>query len=411
MQAHAIYPNHVSPEDNSRPVSPLGSSSTDTELLSARASGHDSRSVPNTPSRANLTASFNAVQHPDEGPTLNTPAGSPKHGGARPMLPEDSTDQAGVSPAHTQGAPQQGDTPPQGASVAMTSGSPRGANAGHAKGTDSSSSMGSGAPRGMDVILIKGRASSSKGSSRKDRGSPSDVHASPARVRGSNSKGSNSKGSSRDSGNRGSSNKGSISSKASSSRDDGSKDNSGTALEGTVLSYKDKLLSAAASSSAASTKMHSPASSVSSAQSLAGQDQSGRSSRQGSKTSGQNSKSKGGASSSISAEDSTPQHEVTTRHGGTAQHEVTPQHKGTPQHGGGSHHGAELANTLTSHRAGCSPGSSLPHHSPKVAPTQHFVALMCQLTYPSILTSSCVQACTATLCTACRIVLLQVGVL
>ena len=360
MQAHAIYPTDVSPEDYSRPVSPLGSSSTDTELLSVRASaqaaGGGSRSVPNTPSRANLTASFNAVQHPDEGLTLDTPAGSPKHGVARPMLPEASTDQAGVSPAHTQGAPQQGDSPPQGPSVTRASVSPRGANAGLAKGTDSSSSMVSGGPRGMDASPVKGRASSSKGSSRKDRGSPSNVRASPARVRGSNGKGKNSQGSSRHSSNRGSSNKGSISSKASSSRDDGSKDNSGTALKGTVLSYKDKLMSeaaqAAASSSAASTR-HFPASSVSSAHSSAMQDQNGRSSRPGSKTPGQNSKSKGGVSNSISAEDGTPQRE------------------GTPQHGGGSHHGAELASALTSHQAACSPQSSLPHYSPKVPPSQH----------------------------------------
>ena len=359
MQAHIIYPNDVSPEDYSRPVSPLGSSSTDTELMSAAASvqpaGRGSRSVPNTPSRANLTASFNAVQQLDEGPIVNTPAGSPKRGRARPMLPEDSTDQAGVSPSPTQGAPQQADSPLQGPSSVRASVSLGGPKAGPSKVSDSSSSSSSsrdsGALQGPGASPAKGRHSRSKGSSMKGRGSPTDVHDSPARAKGSNSK---------DSSSHSSSNKGSI------SRDDDSKGNSGTALKDTALTYKDKLLSedapAAASSSAAYNR-HSPASSVSSAQSWAGQDLNGRSSRQGSKATGQNSKSKAGGSNCASAEDITPQDGLTALQG------VTPRHEAAPQHEGGCHHGAELANASMSHQAASSPQSSLPHRSRKVPPT------------------------------------------
>ena len=404
MQAHAIYRTDVSPDDYSRPISPLGSSSIDTELQSVRASaqaaGRGSCSVPNTPSRANLTASFNAVQQPDEGPTLNIPAGSPKQGGARPMLPEDSTDWAGVSPARNHGAPQQGDSPPQGDSATRASASPVGANAGSAKGRDSGSSRGSGVSKrsGGSPVGVEGRDSSSKGSSKKGSEYPSDVHATPARFRGSNSKGSNSKGSGKDDGNQGSSNNGSISSKASGSRDDSSsRDNIGTAPRGTVLSYKDKLLSeaaqAAASSSAASNR-NSPASSVSSAHSSAGQDQNGRSSVHG---------SKGGVSNSVSSDDGTPQHGVTALHGGT------PQHEATPQHGGGRYHGAEL-NTFMFHQADSSPEDSSRHQSNKVLNSAE-IASMSWLTHPSMLMSSCMQACEVTLCTACCNFVLHVDIL
>ena len=354
----------MSPEDYSR--SPLGSSSTDPELLSGRASaqaaGRGSCSLPTTPSRANLTASFNAVQQQaDEGPVLTTPAGSPKHGGARPMLPEDSTDQAGGSPPHPQAVHQEGDSPSQGASAARDTGLHAKGDAGPAEGKDSSSSSrGNGASRGVDGSPVKSRDMGSMGSSRKGSGSAGDVRASPFRVGGSSGKGSSDGGSS----SRGDSNQGrrtmgnSTSSEASSSRHDGSIDNSRVALQGTPLSYKDKLLSEApqapASSSATASDSLSPASSVSSAQSSAGQDPDGESSGQGSKATGQNSKSKGTIGSSAISGGSGPQDGVAASHGGI------PQHEGTPQHG------AELAKTAMSSQAGCLLQSSSPNHSHKV---------------------------------------------
>ena len=117
MQAHALYPADVSP-DYSRPGSRLSSSGTNDDLLfdsrvaSPQASGSASRSVSNTPSRANLAACFAAVQ-PDPPPTLDTPPESSKHG-VRPMSAEDSTDQAGLSPGRTAHAGcQQAESPHQ----------------------------------------------------------------------------------------------------------------------------------------------------------------------------------------------------------------------------------------------------------------------------------------------------------
>lgn len=364
----------MSPEDYSRPVSPLGSSSTDPELLSARSAqaiGRGSCSVPNTPSRANLTASFNAVQQQaDEGPILTTPAGSPKHGGGRPMLPEDSTDQVGGgSPPHTQAVHQEGDGPPQGAAATRDDCSHVGAEAGPAENQNSSSnssSRGSEASQGVEGSLTQSRDNGSMGSSRKGSGSPGGMHASPAspaKVRASSGKGRSNKGSSsRNDSNQGSSNMGgSVTSKASSSRHRGSIVNSGAVHRGTVLSYKDKLLSAApqapASSSATASDSLSPASSVSSAQASAQQDPDGRSRGKGS----QNSKSKGGVGSSvISADTGLP--------GG-----------GTALHGGAPQPGAELAKAATAQQAGCSPQSSSPHHNHKV---QQQSALDC-LDFPS----------------------------